>query len=132
MKKIMYVLFFFFSGLLASCSSNPMESFQQVFTVPKAPAHTIEQNPEIGVKSMDADDKDKMSHALDQGLGKSTEWSNARTGIKYTVTPVKKVSFETNSICREYTVVITKGEAKRDLSGTACVSVTDSKWYIVK
>src|SRR5579885_991768 len=83
---------------------------------------TMTGGGEIGLKSMDEQDKSKMSHALDSGTGKSTHWANGATGINYTVTPVKKVVIQGNPFCRQYNVVVEKGNYKKEINGTACVT----------
>jgi len=82
-------------------------------------------------KSMDENDKFKMSHALDKSLGKPTHWMNDHTKISYTVTPVKKLSMNGNKICRKYTIMSVRGTNKNETIGTACVSAEDSNWQIV-
>lgn len=79
---------------------------------------------------MDSIDKSKLSHALDKPLGRTTTWTNANTGVNYTVVPVKKVSVNGNSFCRQYQVIATRGEQRRELSGTACVGA-DGQWQSV-
>jgi surface antigen len=91
---------------------------------------TMTGGGEIGLKSMDAEDKSKMSHALDSGTGKATQWANGATGINYTVTPVKKVEIKGNPFCRTYVVVVMKGDYKKEVNGTACVT-TDGSWHTI-
>lgn len=91
---------------------------------------TMSGGEAIGLKSMDELDKSKMSHALDSPPGKSTHWQNGATGIDYTVTPIKKIVVNGNPFCRQYQVLIQKGEYKRDMTGNACVT-TDGTWHTV-
>lgn len=91
---------------------------------------TMTGGGEIGLKSMDEQDKAKMSHALDNGTGKSTHWANGASGISYTVTPVKKVVIQGNPFCRTYLVVVEKGTYKKEINGTACVT-TDGGWHTI-
>jgi surface antigen len=91
---------------------------------------TMTGGGEIGVRSMDADDKIKMSRALDAGTGKSTHWENGATGIGYTVTPIRKVVVRGNPFCREYSVQAVKGSNVRNVGGTACVT-TDGSWHTI-
>jgi surface antigen len=79
-------------------------------------------------RSMDANDKLKMSKALDKAPGKSTEWTNDRTGITYNVTPVKKIVINNNPFCREYETVITRRSNSNTLTGTACIG-DDGNWH---
>ena len=81
-------------------------------------------------KMMDADDKLRMSRALDKSPGKTTTWQNPNTGISYAVTPVKKVVLRDNPFCREYRTTASKGEQSKEMTGTACVA-TDGNWHTV-
>lgn len=80
---------------------------------------------------MDNSDHLKFSRALDKPLGKMTEWQNYATGIKYSVTPNKKVSVNNNSICRTYTLTYIKSASSNVLNGTACVDIADGNWHEV-
>lgn len=91
---------------------------------------TMTGGGEIGLRSMDGDDKTKMSRALDAGTGKSTRWQNGATGVSYTVTPIKKVVIQGNPFCREYSVVAEKSGNTKEARGTACVT-TDGSWHTV-
>lgn len=91
---------------------------------------TMAGGGEIGLKSMDANDKSKMSRALDSGTGKATHWVNSSTGMNYTVTPIKKVVIENNPFCRQYLVVVARGANQKEISGTACVT-TDGSWHTI-
>jgi surface antigen len=91
---------------------------------------TMTGGGDIGIRSMDANDKLKMSRALDAGTGKSTHWENGATGISYTVTPVRKVEVRGNPFCREYSVAVMKGSYTRNIGGTACVT-TDGSWHTI-
>lgn len=91
---------------------------------------TMAGGGDIGLKSMDANDKSKMSHALDNATGKSTHWENGVSGINFTVTPTKKVVIENNPFCRHYLVVVAKGNYQKQFNGTACVT-TDGGWHTI-
>lgn len=82
-------------------------------------------------KSMDQNDKIKMSRALDKAPGKSTNWTNERTRISYTVTPIKKVVIKENPYCREYETQITRGSHSEQVNGTACIAA-DGGWHTIK
>ena len=84
----------------------------------------------IGVRSMDADDKKKLSRALDAGTGKSTHWENGVTGVSYTVTPIKKVVVQGNPFCRQYSIQASRGSNSKTMNGTACVT-TDGSWHSI-
>lgn len=79
---------------------------------------------------MDAIDRSKLSHALDRPIGKATSWTNANTGVTYTVVPVRKVTVNGNSFCRQYEVRASRGESQKNLDGTACVA-SDGQWQSV-
>lgn len=81
--------------------------------------------------SMDSIDKSKLSHALDKPLGKSTNWANGNTGTNYTVVPMRKVTVNGNSFCRQYQVTVSHGEQQRNINGTACVG-SDGQWRSVE
>jgi|GEM_PF-2682580 surface antigen len=91
---------------------------------------TMTGGAEVGIRSMDAEDKIKMSRALDAATGKATHWENAATGIGYTVTPIRKVVVQGNPFCREYSVQASKGSYTRSIGGTACVT-TDGTWHTI-
>jgi len=91
---------------------------------------TMTGGGEIGLKSMDAEDKSKMSHALDSATGKSTHWENGATHVGYTVTPIKKIVIKDNPFCRSYQVVVVKGDHQNEVNGTACVT-SDGSWHTV-
>lgn len=79
-------------------------------------------------KSMDQDDKIKMSRALDKAPGKTTSWTNNRTGIHYEVTPIRKIVIKNNPYCRVYQTISTRGSFSKEVSGTACIS-EDGNWH---
>jgi surface antigen len=81
-------------------------------------------------KSMDQDDKIKMSKALDKAPGKTTSWTNNRTNMHYEVTPIKKVVLKNNPFCRTYKMLSSRGEYVNQVSGTACIS-EDGNWHPV-
>jgi len=81
-------------------------------------------------QSMDEIDKTKLSRALDAGLGKSTTWKNASTGLTYTVVPTRKVTVNGNAFCRQYSITVGRSEQQSNtLNGTACVA-SDGAWHI--
>jgi surface antigen len=81
-------------------------------------------------KSMDQDDKTKLSRALDKAPGKTTTWENGLTGITYTVTPTKKIVIRDKPFCREYHTTATKGGNMKEITGTACVA-SDGNWHTI-
>lgn len=121
--------------LLVSCATNPISKRIPVSTVDKTPTSqtpTEINGPLIGISSMDPEDKNKMSHALDQGLGKSTTWSNPKTGIDYSVIPVAKITYQNNPFCRKYSLTVSKASSSRIINGTACVNASDASWRVVQ
>lgn len=94
---------------------------------------TVRTADNSGIESwLDKYDQDKMSHALDKPLGKATEWSNPRTGVNFTVTPIAKLTYNGNPYCRKYTIVSSRQGMQQQSTGTACVSATDSSWQIIR
>lgn len=91
---------------------------------------TMTGGGDIGVKSMDGNDKVKMARALDASPGKATHWENGSSGISYTVTPIRKVVIQGNPFCREYEVAVMKGEYKKVIREKACVT-TDGSWHTI-
>lgn len=92
---------------------------------------SAQTNASVGgslTRSMDADDKIKMSRSLDKALGKKTEWKNEVTGITYAVVPVKKVTIGDNHFCRVYTMTATRGDTTQELNETACIG-QDGEWH---
>jgi len=78
--------------------------------------------------SMDSRDRAKLSKALDNSLGKPTKWTNASTGVRYTVVPVSKTSASGNPFCRNYQVTASHGGNTQRTSGTACLG-SDGAWH---
>jgi surface antigen len=127
---------------LSACSS--MYSHEQ----PSAKATAAETNEEKPIElsgapvadtaplagsiegSMDANDHNKLSRALDGGIGKETHWVSGSTGIAYTVVPTRKINVGGNNLCRKYTITATRGGSKQEVSGSACVA-SDGAWHTV-
>lgn len=82
----------------------------------------------LGRYAMDSSDRSKLSHALDNPIGKATTWVNETTNTTYTVVPTKKITINGNPFCREYTMTESRGGRKYERYGTACVDTTSSKW----
>lgn len=80
--------------------------------------------------SMDVNDRAKMSHALDNALGKSSHWVSASSGITYTITPTQKVDVAGYTFCRRFTGSAMKNGNTRTTSGTACVDA-NSNWQAI-
>lgn len=80
--------------------------------------------------SMDSNDRNKLSRALDGGIGKATTWTSSATGITYTVVPTRKISVGGNNLCRKYTITATRGGSQQQVSGSACVA-SDGAWHTV-
>lgn len=74
------------------------------------------------VNTMDGNDKVKLSRALDNAPGKSTQWKNSITGNNYTVTPTRKVNINNNPYCRTYQINAIVNNKEQSYSGTACIS----------
>ena len=121
--------------LLASCSSISTSN-QPSQAAPMGPtvseSNIIKSGNAGGIETtLDSYDQEKMSHALDKPLGKTSDWSNPRTGIMYSVTPTGKIAFNGNPYCRKYTITSSRQGNRHESAGTACVSATDSSWQIV-
>lgn len=83
-------------------------------------------------KSMDEQDKMKMSQALEtNNVGQPAYWNNKKTGAKYKVTPVKNVTVNSNKYCREYQTIATINGEQQKMYGTACRQ-PDGSWKVVK
>jgi len=82
-------------------------------------------------ESMDANDKIKLSRAMDAAPGKSTDWTNPVNGAQYSVTPLQKVSMPNARFCRTYRITMTRQGAQEQVTGTACISGTDGTWHVV-
>jgi len=77
--------------------------------------------------NMDNVDLSKLSRAMDKSPGRSTHWENAARGVKYTVTPVKRVTVNGNKFCRSYSLIEERGSHQRSADGVACVG-DDTNW----
>jgi len=76
---------------------------------------------------MDAFDRSKLSRALDGGIGKTSQWTNANTGITFAVTPTGITHVNGNPYCRQYTVTMTATGMMRENHGVACLN-DNSNW----
>ena len=79
---------------------------------------------------MDANDKSKLSRAMDAGLGKETSWDNPINGATFTVKPIRKAQVEGAKFCRSYSVTMEKDDAIDVVTGTACIG-EDGNWKTV-
>lgn len=135
MKKTNLVVLLLSFGLTA-CSSNSFNLENPFSSSTKMTEKTerVAANGVIGgnvASRMDENDKSKLFHALDNPVGKSTQWMNANTKINYTVVPTKKVVLNGNPFCREYTIVAKYDNGvEQHVSGKACVGA-DSNWQAV-
>lgn len=148
MKKwlINVPLFFVIGMILTACSvSNPFIQNVPVTKNKNGATFITGQGKSVAVapvkessepisghlsSSMDELDKSKMWHALDNPIGKSSQWVNGKTGVEYTVVPTKKVSINDNQFCRHYTTTAKKSGRSKQISGVACVS-SDGNWHSV-
>jgi len=63
----------------------------------------------------------KISESLENNaVGQSANWWDPNTGIKYTITPTKNISFKGNQYCREYKVIIQANKKKQQINNLAC------------
>jgi surface antigen len=125
-----------FSSSSSDTMSAPAKKMALNEPATAKPLAANEQNADGGTiggrlaASMDVNDKSKLSHALDNGLGKSTEWTNALTNITYTVTPTEKVTLAGHAVCRKYTLQADKGGQEQNSTRTACLDA-NSNWQEV-
>lgn len=77
--------------------------------------------------SMDEIDRTKLARALDKSPGTSTSWVNSGNGTSYTVTPIRKLAVNGNSLCRQYQLTAVRGGNRQAMTGTACVA-SDGAW----
>lgn len=132
---------------LTACSNNPFNTYpepdrpadryvaQRIQESDKGSNTAVANNAAIQEgpvgSNMDANDRSKMMHALDNAPGKSTHWVNDNTGVSYTVVPTKKISLSGNPYCRTYETTAAKGDKEHKTYGTACVG-TDGNWHPAK
>lgn len=82
-------------------------------------------------KSMDENDKMRMTQSLDTPTGQSTTWVNEKTGVRYKVVPMKTVVVKGYTHCRQYyTTAVVNGNMQK-MYGTACQSA-DGNWYAIR
>lgn len=82
-------------------------------------------------KNMDDTDRLKMNNALENNqVGQPAYWTNARTGNRYRVTPVKNVTHRGNRYCREYRTNAYIAGRSQQITGTACRRA-DGSWQMV-
>lgn len=122
---------------LAACTTN----YNQATQTPAPSTNQAEKGTGESVKgpvggpllsTMDSFDKEKLSHALDNPLGKSSHWVNQSNGMAYTVVPTEKVTVGNNNFCRKYNVTATKNGNKQTVNGTACVEATTGSWQAIQ
>lgn len=126
------------SILLTSCSSiqPKVDNFFAPITnritavSSNSPEQPVASGPIGGniFSSMDENDKEKLWHALDNPLGKSTSWKNGLKGITYTATPIAKTSVGSNQFCRVYKIASEKDGNTKEVRGTACVDASTGSW----
>jgi surface antigen len=119
------------SSMMSGTRTSSTEVLPNNELAQATPTEGVTQSGPIGGKfegSMDENDKQKLSRAMDSGIGKSTTWVNGASGVSYTVVPTKKVTVGSNKICRQYTVTMEKNDMKDKINGTACVT-EDGAWH---
>lgn len=132
-QRVIYIIM---AGLVFSgCSSLHFGSSQSTEQAPAA-SNTVggltapTNAAPVSERSMDEIDRNKLSHALDAGIGKATSWVNTATGARYTVVPTQKVSVGGNPFCRKYKIATERNGSSKEVEGTACVA-TDGAWHPV-
>lgn len=82
-------------------------------------------------KSMDDTDRMKMASALQNNpSGRSTHWMNVKTGDKYVVTPMHRMTVAGNPNCRKFRSLAIINGKKQHLHGIACRQA-DGTWRAV-
>lgn len=127
MMKI-FVLMLISSLSLIGCTTSFKSKTVSTNVVTESTLPVGNKDPSSITAAMDENDKNKLSHALDSALGKSTEWENKMTGVKYSAVPIEKLTIDGNSFCRKYKITSTQNGVSKETFGTACVSPTDSNW----
>lgn len=132
MKKILLIIgTILFAGIsLIACVTNQTATKPETQVATNLDSNSTALGGSIE-NSMDKYDKEKVSHALDKPVGKTTEWVNESTGITYTVTPMKKLTYNGNPYCRQYKIISSRNDKNNEMTGTACVSSKDSTWRLV-
>jgi surface antigen len=70
--------------------------------------------------NFDSGDRGCMGHTLElAGERETVAWANARTGVRYQVTPTRNFK-DRNPPCREFTTLISSGKRTNALMGIAC------------
>ncbi|HEX6005968.1 MAG TPA: RT0821/Lpp0805 family surface protein [Burkholderiales bacterium] len=70
--------------------------------------------------NFDSGDRGCMGHTLElAGERETVAWSNARTGVRYQVTPTRNFK-DRSKPCREFTTLISSGKRTNALMGVAC------------
>lgn len=78
--------------------------------------------------NMNKKDREKISKALDQPIGKVTRWRNEDTGISYSVVATEKVEIEGNNFCRRYRITSERHDQVREVNKVACIDQTSGGW----
>lgn len=79
-------------------------------------------------RNMDQTDLMQLNKSLENNsLGQPAYWTNERTGINYTVTPINNVNVHGNPYCREYRSVAFINGKRQQIYGTACRQ-PDGSW----
>lgn len=136
MKAVTKVVILSLSVALSACTTGKMH--QYAGNTGQAGESTLGAGTTPGVaiggsigQSMDEIDRVKLTRALDKAPGTPTTWANASNGTSYTVTPIRKLSVNGNSLCRQYQVSAVRGGSTQNVTGTACVA-SDGAWSEVR
>jgi surface antigen len=94
-----------------------------------SPADTAYESKRIAgsfTSHMEPTDKAQLRGAFENNpVGQTTSWTNDKTGVAYSVTPIKNVTYKGNEYCREYRISNNKGDQKQ---GIACRRAKGAVW----
>lgn len=114
MKKYLFLLF----GILSLSACNSMDFGQRD---EKMETKANQANLKDLKSDMDENDQHKLSRRLEAlGVGESDFWQNSITSTIYSVTPTRNFSSSNYSYCRYFRLVVTKGDNRQLVYGSAC------------
>lgn len=131
MKKVLPGLIILVISLTITACSNLSSMFQS------KPAPTTTENPldqplattnatggPLGgnlAAGMDQIDLAKVARALDKAPGTETKWTNALSGVTYSIKPIQKITVSGYQFCRSYAFTRTKGGDVQQMNSRACI-----------
>jgi surface antigen len=80
-------------------------------------------------KYMDDNDRQKVAQSLDESpSGKTTAWTNQKTGNKYELTPGDNYVSSEGNKCREFEQEVIVNGKREKVNGTACKEPESEQW----